>query len=116
MPWSNAIIKLDKFDHRKVSGHSPSQVSHGFYGFHACLHRHEAEHPLEHPSALSRRYSVYEYHRYDGRLTPSRILPHPDIINNTAPQERWNYDVMTRKGEAKLNQLVGEIKVMTTVL
>jgi hypothetical protein len=67
-------------------------------------------------SALGTRYAVYEYHPHDRTLTPTRILPHPDIVNDTAPQERWKYDVMAPEGEAKLWQLVGEIKDMTTAL
>lgn len=63
-------------------------------------------------SALGTHFSVYKYHPQTRRLTPRRILPHPDIFNDIAPQERWNYDVMEPEGEAKLKQLVSEIKKM----
>jgi hypothetical protein len=39
-------------------------------------------------SALGTRFSVYEYHPSTRVLTPQRILPHPDIVNDTAPRER----------------------------
>jgi hypothetical protein len=67
-------------------------------------------------SALGTRFSVYEYHPQTRRLTPRRILPHPNILNDIAPQERWNYDVMQPEGEAKLKQLVSEIKKMVAAL
>jgi hypothetical protein len=67
-------------------------------------------------SALGTHFSVYEYHPQTRRLTSRRILPHPDILNDIAPQERWNYDVM-QPGEAKLRQLVSaEIKKMAAAL
>jgi len=67
-------------------------------------------------SALGTRFSVYEYHSDTRRLTPRLILPDRNFISDTAPQERWNYDVMTPEGEAKLKQIVGEIKEMAAAL
>ena len=67
-------------------------------------------------SALGTRFSVYEYHSDTRILTPWRILPDPDVLSDTAPQERWNYDVMTPEGEAKLKQIAEEIKVMAAAL
>jgi hypothetical protein len=67
-------------------------------------------------SALGTRFSVYEYHSDTHRLTPKLVLPDLDIVSDTVPQERWNYDVMTPEGEAKLKQIVGEIKEMAAAL
>jgi hypothetical protein len=67
-------------------------------------------------SALGTHFSVYEYHPDTRRLTPSRIVLEPDIIGDTAPQERWNCDVMTAEGEARFKQIVGEIKEMAAAL
>jgi hypothetical protein len=67
-------------------------------------------------SALGTRFSVYEYHPDTRRLTPRLILPDHNVVNDTAPRERWNYDLMTPEGEAKLKQIVGEIKVMAAAL
>ncbi|KAI0253140.1 hypothetical protein BJV78DRAFT_244327 [Lactifluus subvellereus] len=33
-----------------------------------------------------------------------------DFVNDTLPQDRWNYDVMEPKGEGRLKEIVGEIK------
>jgi hypothetical protein len=67
-------------------------------------------------SALGTRFSVYEYHSDTRRLTPRLILPDPDVVSDIAPQERWDYDVMTPEGEAKFKQIVGEIKEMAAAL
>ena len=67
-------------------------------------------------SALGTCFSVYEYHPDTRRLTPRRIIPDPDVVSDTAPQERWNHDVMTPEGEAKFKQIVGEIKEMAAAL
>jgi hypothetical protein len=61
-------------------------------------------------------FSVYEYHSDTRRLTPSRMGPDPDIVIDTAPQERWNYDLMTPEGEARFKQPVGETKEMAAAL
>jgi hypothetical protein len=52
-------------------------------------------------SALGTRYSVYEYDPHDRTLTPMRIIPHPDIVNDSAPLWRWDYDVLAPEGQAK---------------
>ena len=39
-------------------------------------------------SALGTQFSVHEYTSGTRSLTPPRILPHPVIVNDTAPQER----------------------------
>jgi hypothetical protein len=49
-------------------------------------------------------------------LTPRLILPDPDVVNDTAFRERWNYDVMIPEGDAKFKQIVGEIKEMAAAL
>ena len=45
-------------------------------------------------SAMGTRFAVYEYTPQDRHLVPSCIMPHPDIVTDTAPKERWNYDIM----------------------
>lgn len=65
-------------------------------------------------SALGTRFSVYEYDKTTRRLTPPRIPPDTTILNDTAPRERWNYDIMEDLGEAKLVEIVQEIKQMVT--
>jgi hypothetical protein len=62
-------------------------------------------------SALGTRYAVYEYRTRDRALMPT-----PEVVDDTAPQERWNYDLFEPEGEAKFKQLVGEIKEMVATL
>ena len=61
---------------------------------------------------------VYEYPSDTRRLTLRLILPDSDVASDTAPQERWNCDMMTPKGETTFKQivLVGEIEVMAAAL
>ncbi|KAF8885689.1 hypothetical protein CPB84DRAFT_124313 [Gymnopilus junonius] len=61
-------------------------------------------------SAMGTRVSVYEYTPSNRRLTPPRILPQLDVVTDVAPSERWQYDIMEPQGEAKLKELVAEIK------
>jgi len=63
-------------------------------------------------SAMGTRFAVYEYTPQDRHLVPSCIMPHPDIVTDTAPKERWNYDIMEAAGEAKFRAIVAEIKTM----
>lgn len=67
-------------------------------------------------SAFGTRFSVYEYTSETRSLTPYRIPPHPLILTDTAPQERWNYDVMESEGEARFMEIVTEIKKMAADL
>ena len=46
------------------------------------------------------RFSVYKYYLDSWTLTPGLILPDPDVVHDTAPQERWNHDIMT-EGEVR---------------
>ena len=67
-------------------------------------------------SAMGTRFAVYEYTPQNRRLIPSRIMPHPDFINDTAPKERWNYDILEADGEAKFKAIVAEIKTMSLAI
>jgi hypothetical protein len=50
--------------------------------------------------------------RAGGTFTPQRIGLQPDIISDTALQERWSHDICEEQGKARLGELVGHIKVM----
>ena len=62
-------------------------------------------------SALGTLYAVYEYRTHDRALAPM-----PEVVNGTAPQEMWDYDLFEPEGEAKFKQLVGEIKETVAAL
>jgi hypothetical protein len=102
------------FDHDSLRKEADDQMRDRFLDF--ASENHLPLPKLYGISVLGTRYSVYEYHPHNRKLTPTRILPHPDIVNDTAPQERWNYDALGPEGEARLKQLVGEIKGMVTAL
>jgi len=63
-------------------------------------------------SAMGTRFAVYEYTPQDRNLVPSCTMPHPDIVTDTAPKERWSYDIMEAAGEAIFRAIVAEIKTM----
>ncbi|KAI9566199.1 hypothetical protein HD554DRAFT_2221544 [Boletus coccyginus] len=43
-------------------------------------------------------------------ILPRRIPHHPTMMNDTAPMERWNCDVMDAEGETRLRAVVDSIK------
>jgi hypothetical protein len=67
-------------------------------------------------SAMGTRFAVYEYTPEDREIIPLRIAPHPDIMNNTAPKERWKYELLEADGEAKFKAIVAEIKTMSLAI
>lgn len=67
-------------------------------------------------SALGTRICVYEYTVANRSLTPLRIVPHPELVTDTAPKERWILDILEPQGEARLKEVVGHIKAMVADL
>lgn len=67
-------------------------------------------------SALGTRFCVYEYTVANRSLTPTRIVPHPELATDTASKERWNLDILEPQGEARLKEVVGHIKAMVADL
>jgi hypothetical protein len=67
-------------------------------------------------SVFGTRFCVYEYTPADRRLTPQWIAPHPKFFTDTAPMERWHYDIFEAQGEARLREVVGDIKAMVVDL
>ncbi|KAF8513256.1 hypothetical protein BU17DRAFT_53405 [Hysterangium stoloniferum] len=61
-------------------------------------------------SAMGPVLSVYRYD--DTGLTPTRIPRDFRFVNDVAPMERWNYNVLEDAGEQRLRALVHEIKNM----
>lgn len=62
-------------------------------------------------SAFGPNLCIYEYTIATRRLTPPRILQDQDIITDTAPENRWEFDVM-KEGETKLKSVVTHVKAM----
>ncbi len=63
------------------------------------------------------RFAVYEYWPQTRRLLPAAIIhQNPEFLADTAPEERWQYDIMEDAGERKFMELVTDIKEMSNVL
>ena len=64
-------------------------------------------------SAMGTCLSIYEYTKATRILLPHAITPDPNIIiNDVAPQERWNYELLEASGEEKFKAIVAEVKAM----
>ena len=63
-------------------------------------------------SALGPRLCFYSYTRDNDILVPPRIPPDPERVDDVAPAERWNYDVLSDEGVARLTQVANEVKAM----
>lgn len=53
-------------------------------------------------SAFGARMSFYEYVVATNTLTPHPIPPDPVSLNDTAPAERWSYDLLEANGTAQM--------------
>jgi hypothetical protein len=65
-------------------------------------------------SAMGTCFSVYEYTKETRVLSPSLIAPDPNIVNDVAPEERWNYELLEAAGEEKFRAMV--IKAMAEIV
>jgi len=63
-------------------------------------------------SAMGTCLSIYECTKATRVLLPRAIAPDPKIVNDIAPQERWNYELLEASGEEKFKAIVAEVKAM----
>lgn len=63
-------------------------------------------------SALGTKISVYTYESQTKMLTPLKIEKDLRVVNDRAPADRWNLDVLTHEGEQRIRQLVEHVKAM----
>ncbi|KAK0209586.1 hypothetical protein IW262DRAFT_1281482 [Armillaria fumosa] len=63
-------------------------------------------------SAVGTRLCFYELDTQDeeAEIKPLAISRHPTRVNDTAPEKRWDYDVLDDVGERKFRGIVEEIK------
>jgi len=54
-------------------------------------------------------YSV-DAKKWIGRIEPPSIPRHPRRINDPAPKERWDLDLLTEEGENKLRAIFEDMK------
>ena len=67
-------------------------------------------------SAMGTCFSVYEYARDTGILLPPLIAPDRNIVNDVAPEERWNYKLLEEAGAEKFREIVAEVKAMAQTI
>lgn len=67
-------------------------------------------------SAMGTRFSVYELTTANRQLQPPRINPDVNYLIDRAPKDRWNHDIMDEAGEARLKEVVAEVKEMASNL
>jgi len=67
-------------------------------------------------SAFGTRICVYEFNVESDILTPERISRHKKMFTDAAPKEWWNLDILEPQGEARLKEIVGQIKAMAANL
>ena len=63
-------------------------------------------------SAMGTRLSIYEYTKATNTLFPPAITFDRNALNDVAPKERWNYDLLDADGEEKFKAMVADIKAM----
>ncbi|KAG9223504.1 hypothetical protein PLEOSDRAFT_1088304 [Pleurotus ostreatus PC15] len=67
-------------------------------------------------SAMGTHFSIYELTTANNQLLPVRIIPDPRFLIDTAPKEQWSYDILDPAGEAKMREIVEEVKAMSVDL
>lgn len=67
-------------------------------------------------SALGNRLSHYYLESQNNKLTPSLIAKDLTFINDTAPAERWNIDILNDEGYIKFKEIVDDVKQMSMAL
>ncbi|KIL55705.1 hypothetical protein M378DRAFT_17704 [Amanita muscaria Koide BX008] len=61
-------------------------------------------------------FSVYDYGKETNGVTPLSIPRDRDIVNDGAPEARWNYELLEADGEAKFRSIVVEVKAMARAI
>ena len=67
-------------------------------------------------SAMGTRFAVYRHRTRNQSITPRPITSHPLYLTNTAPLQRWSYDLMEDAGEAELRAIANEVKEMVLAI
>ncbi|KAG2005563.1 hypothetical protein CC2G_001958 [Coprinopsis cinerea AmutBmut pab1-1] len=57
-------------------------------------------------SAFGTRMAFYHYDRDTNRVEPPPILRDPEILNDVAPKDRWDADLLTQDGAERFRQVV----------
>ncbi|KAF7966874.1 hypothetical protein HWV62_36689, partial [Athelia sp. TMB] len=63
-------------------------------------------------SALGTRLCFYSYRFDNSTLTPPRIPPDSELMNDVAPAARWNVDILSEEGVARMTEAADDVKTM----
>jgi hypothetical protein len=63
-------------------------------------------------SAFGTRLAFYEYDAATNILTPHAIVPDPVILNDVAPADQWNFDLLESDGITRFHQVVQDVMSM----
>ena len=63
-------------------------------------------------SAIGTRFSVYNYDKATGILSPPSSSRDSMQLVDVAPVNQWNFDLLEKTGEEKFKEIVAEVKVM----
>jgi len=67
-------------------------------------------------SAIGKQLSYYEFTKASSRITPDALPDSFAMVMDTAPEERWDTNIMDPEGCNKFIRIVEEIKRMTLAL
>lgn len=67
-------------------------------------------------SVMGSRYAVYKYEKDSRRLTPTAIPRDPEFVNDVAPAERWEHELMEPEGEQAFRTIVQHVKSMCAAI
>jgi hypothetical protein len=67
-------------------------------------------------SALGTRLCIYNFDKQTRRTQPSLIPRDPEVMNDEAPAARWDTELLSAEGEAKLRDLAARIEGMCSQL
>ena len=67
-------------------------------------------------SAFGTRVAFYEYIAATSAVTPPAIPADPMFLNDVAPADRWNYDLLEADGIARMRQVAQDVRAMCQAL
>jgi len=67
-------------------------------------------------SAFGTRVAFYEYIAATNAVTPPAIAADPIFLNDVAPADRWNYDLLEADGIARMRQVAQDVRAMCQAL
>jgi hypothetical protein len=66
--------------------------------------------------AMGTCFAVYQYSKEMNCISPYWIPRNQNVMNDAAPQTRWEYELLETGGEEKLRSIVAEVKDMAQAI